>query len=94
MLKNVEWTEARDLLMDIAAPVGTENAALEKCAGRVLGFDLRAEEDVPPFDRSAYDGYAMRAGDLASASREKPVTLRITETVPAGQVPQMPVGPG
>ena len=94
MLKNAEWTEARDLLMDIAAPVGTENAALEKCAGRVLGFDLRAEEDVPPFDRSAYDGYAMRAGDLASASREKPVTLRITETVPAGQVPQMPVGPG
>ena len=71
MLKNAEWTEARDLLMDIAAPVGTENAALEKCAGRVLGFDLRAEEDVPPFDRSAYDGYAMRAGDLAARQQSR-----------------------
>ena len=94
MLKNVEWTEARDLLLSLAAPVETETVPLEKCAGRVLAFDLRAEEDVPPFDRSAYDGYAMRSSDIASADRDHPVTLRITETVAAGKVPLFAVGAG
>lgn len=94
MLNNVSWTEARDLLLSRARPVGAENAALDECGGRVLAFDLRAAEDVPPFDRSAYDGYAFRASDAAQASRERPVTLKITETVPAGSLASVPVTPG
>ncbi len=94
MLQNASWTEARDLLLNRVQPVATEDAALDTCAGRVLAFDLKAREDVPPFDRSAYDGYAFRACDTAEASRERPVVLRITETVAAGQTPRYPVGPG
>jgi len=94
MLKNASWLQARELLLGFAAPVETETAALDECAGRVLAFDLLAAEDVPPFDRSAYDGYAFRAEDTAQACRERPVTLRLTETVPAGRVPALPVGPG
>ena len=94
MLKNASWLQARDLLLDLARPVETETVALEHCGGRVLAFDLLAAEDVPPFDRSAYDGYAFRARDVAEACRERPVTLRLTETVPAGRVPALPVGEG
>ena len=94
MLTNGSWTEARDLLLRLVRPVSCETVALESCAGRVLAFDLRAEEDVPPFDRSAYDGYAFRAADTAGASEEHPVTLRLTETIPAGCVPTLPVTPG
>ena len=81
------WREARDLLLSLARETGTEETPLEECAGRVLAFDLTASGDVPPFDRSAYDGYAMRSQDLEKAGKGSPVTLRITETVPAGMVP-------
>ncbi|MBQ8094848.1 MAG: molybdopterin molybdotransferase MoeA [Clostridia bacterium] len=93
MLKNESWTAARDLLLGIAGPVNTEMISLEESAGRILAFDLKAAEDVPPFDRSAYDGYAFRAEDVKEASRENPVTLRLTGTIAAGDVGK-PVTPG
>ena len=94
MLNNAEWKAARDLLTERVLPVGTEKVPLEACAGRILGFDLKAEEDVPPFDRSAYDGYALRSEDVRTASGTNPVTLIITETIPAGKTASLPVGPG
>lgn len=94
MRNNISWTAARELLLSHVSPVETELVPLAECAGRVLGFDLTAPEDVPPFDRSAYDGYALRAADVAAACREAPVTLRLTETIPAGAVARLPVTPG
>ena len=94
MLENAFWTEARDVLLGLAKPVETEYVPLDACAGRVLAFDLKAGEDVPPFDRSAYDGYAFRAAGVADASKEHPVTLRITETVAAGKIPLYSVRAG
>ena len=94
MKSEISWVEARDMLLSLTMPVETERVPLARCAGRVLGFDLTAPEDVPPFDRSAYDGYALRAADVAEASRERPVTLQITETIPAGRVATLPVQAG
>lgn len=94
MLKNPDYIKAREILLDAAAPVGTEQAPLDDCCGRVLARDLVAEENIPAFDRSPYDGYAFRAGDTAGASREEPVTLRVLEEVPAGAVPTMTVTAG
>ena len=94
MLRDLSWTEARDLLYGLAAPVGTETADAAACGGRVLAFDLRAGADVPPFDRSAYDGYALRAADVSGASPERPVTLAVTETIPAGRTGTVPVTAG
>ena len=61
----------------------TEELPLSECSGRVLARELRAKEDVPPFDRSPYDGYAFRGEDTQSASAQSPVTLRLLEEVPA-----------
>ncbi len=93
-MEHLSYREARDLLLGRVSPVGTERVPLSGCFGRVLAEDLIAAENVPAFDRSPYDGYAFRAQDVAGASEAAPVTLRITEEIPAGAVPTKPVVPG
>ena len=88
------YTEARDALLRRVVPVGTEPVSLDECLGRVLAGDLIAAEDIPGFDRSSYDGYAFRAADLSGADSAAPVTLRITEEIPAGATPTCAVTPG
>ncbi len=87
MLRNPDYSKARDLLLSVVQPVGKESISIADCGGRVLAENICAAEHVPPFDRSPYDGYAFRSADVMQASREKPVTLEIIEEVPAGAVP-------
>ena len=94
MRSSIDHVTARDLLMARVSPVGTEQVALSLSAGRVLARDLIAAENIPPFDRSPYDGYAFRAADTEGASREHPVELTVLEEVAAGAVPTRPVTPG
>ena len=93
-MSELRYTEAIAALLRQAHPVGTERVALADCACRVLAEDVTAKANVPPFDRSPYDGYAFRAADLAGASEDRPVTLRVTEEIPAGAVPTVPVTAG
>jgi molybdopterin molybdotransferase len=74
--------------------IGTENIDLMETLNRVLAHDILSAENIPPFDRSPFDGYAMRAADLASASADQPVTLRVIAEVPAGNIPKLAVNPG
>ncbi len=94
MKKATEFTEARDMLLERVQPARTERVALCESAGRVLAKDMIAAENIPPFDRSPYDGYAFRAADTREASKEHPVTFSILEEVPAGAVPTKEVTPG
>ncbi|RSM81888.1 molybdopterin molybdenumtransferase [Amycolatopsis sp. WAC 01375] len=66
---------------------------LASAAGLVLAEDVRAGVSLPPFDNSAMDGYAVRAEDIASAA-EAPVTLPVTEDIPAGRVDITKLEPG
>ena len=91
MLKNVDYKTARDTLLQIVAPVDAEAVPLSQCGGRILASDLIAAENIPPFDRSPYDGYSFRAADVAEASQDHPVTLQILEVIPAGAVPTVTV---
>jgi len=76
-------------------PLGTETIALEDALGRVLAEDVAAAVDVPSFDRSNFDGYAVRAADTYGAQEEKPRRLTLLdEVIPTGLVPQGHVGPG
>ena len=63
----------------------TEEVELNKAGGRILAQDMVAEFNNPPFDRSPVDGYACKAEDLAGASSEHPVKLKVMEEVDAGQ---------
>lgn len=86
MLNNPHYEKARELLLHAASAVGTEGVPLSQCGGRILARKLVAQENVPAFDRSPYDGYAFRAADTAEASEAQPVTLTVVEEIPAGAV--------
>ena len=84
------WHEVIDF-----APVGIETVALESALGRVLAEDVRSEVDVPGFDRSNMDGFAVLAADTFGASEEKPVRFRLNqETIPTGVIPKEEVRAG
>jgi putative molybdopterin biosynthesis protein len=75
--------------------LGAEDVALEHALGRVLAGDVFAEVDVPAFDRSNVDGYAVRAGDTFGASEEGLIRLDLSsEEITPGVVPRHPLGPG
>ncbi len=73
-------------------PLGEETVPLAAALGRALSQDVAAPFDVPFFDRSNVDGYAVRAADTYGAMEERPRRLRISaETVAPGVVPQVEV---
>ncbi len=95
MKTNLAYQEAREFLLEQVEPLAhIERVPLSKAAGRVLAEPVCAGSDVPPFDRSPYDGYAFRAEDTRLASEDHPVTLRILEEVPAGSMWSRTVTPG
>lgn len=73
----------------------TEKWSLAEALGLALAEDVAAQVDIPPFDRSNVDGFAVRAADLVAASDLQPVRLMLNrETIACGSVPQLAVLPG
>ena len=79
--------EASDCLLNLAKPETQtiEHILLQDAFERILAEDITAKIPVPSFAKSAYDGYALRQADTATASPEHPVTLDVTEVIPAGR---------
>jgi putative molybdopterin biosynthesis protein len=76
-------------------PLEAEEVPLAEALGRILATDVTAPIDVPGFDRSNVDGFAIRAEDSFGASEDRPRTLEINpETLATGVVPRLPVRPG
>ncbi len=84
----ISFNEALDRLLETAKPLGTERTPLATSPGRVLAEDIHSDIDMPPFNKSAVDGYACRRADLPAPS------LRVLETIAAGTLPHHPIGPG
>jgi len=82
--------DALAVVLREAKPLPSEEVALDEALGRVLAEDVAADRDLPPFDRSAMDGYALRAADVAQA----PCALELVGEVRAGDAPTLTVGPG
>jgi molybdopterin molybdotransferase len=82
--------EALDIVLRETPTLPVEEVALEDALGRVLAEDVRADADMPPFDRAAMDGYALRAVDVATV----PARLRVTGEVAAGAWPDRDVAAG
>ncbi|WP_058867434.1 gephyrin-like molybdotransferase Glp [Chloracidobacterium thermophilum] len=86
--------EAQTLSLAWIAPVGVERVSLFEAVGRVLAETVHAPHDLPPFDNSAMDGYAVVAANTAGASETSPVCLEVSEQVTAGQLPQQAMSSG
>ncbi len=86
--------EAVRLILDQVHPLPGEEIPILEAGGRVLFEEVRAGRNVPPFANSAMDGFAVRWRDVAQASSENPITLRILEEVAAGYVAKRPVREG
>lgn len=76
-------------------PLGEEAVPLDASLGRVLASDIAAPIDVPSFDRSTMDGFAVRAADVAAAREHAPVRLLLNaERLACGVAPTQTVAPG
>jgi molybdenum cofactor synthesis domain-containing protein len=75
-------------------PVGAERVSLLEAHDRVLAEDIMAPIDVPPFDRSTVDGYAVRAVDTFGADEDRPVALKFCGQVSVGESPSIVVEKG
>ncbi len=75
-------------------PRGIERVALAEAFGRVLARDVVAPDDLPSFDRSTVDGYAVRAEDVGAASAGHPLELALVGEVLMGHPAPRAVGPG
>ena len=92
-----DWLGAREALDRILAgvrPLSAETRPLLDALGRVLAEEVVAEVDLPPWDNSAMDGFAVRAADVEGATAEASRVLRVVDDVPAGRFPARAVGPG
>lgn len=85
----LEVEEAWARIAAATAPLEAEDVGLDDAAGRITAADARSLVDLPPFDRSAMDGYAIRAADTAP-----PAPLRLAGAVAAGEVAAGALEPG
>lgn len=91
----ISFDEARRRLDAAVVPITrTELVSLGSAGGRVSAEDVASSIDVPPFARSAMDGYAVIAADTSGASAGAPVRLRIVDRLYTGQSPTVAIGPG
>ncbi len=84
MKRNISIDDAVTSLLSCIHPGCIETAALSDALGRVLSEDICARINLPSFNRSAYDGFALKWEETTNACTESPAAFRITETITAG----------
>jgi molybdopterin molybdotransferase len=84
--------DARALILDRISPVDVEDVDVVSAGERVLARDEKAQRAVPAFTNSAMDGVGVRAEDVAGASAEAPVTLRVVGSSLPGGAPALTAG--
>lgn len=92
MRKPIPVSEAVRLVMKHVASLGTEKVVLDQAYGRILAEPIVAKHDVPPFDRSPYDGFAIRSIDSEGASGDNRKSFRVIGEIGAGYVGDKPIG--
>ncbi|AAL80666.1 molybdopterin molybdenumtransferase MoeA [Pyrococcus furiosus DSM 3638] len=93
-LKVVSLEEAISIINSFRLEIGFEEVTLDKALGRIVAEDIYSPLDIPPFDRSTVDGYAVRAEDTFMASEANPVELKVIGEVHAGEQPSVKLSKG
>jgi molybdopterin molybdotransferase len=86
--------EARRRILEGVRPLVPIELPLAEAHGCVMAKDVMSEYDIPPFSSAIADGFAVRAADVAGASSETPVRLRVVGWALAGRPPDTTVGWG
>ena len=94
MTDMISLEEARELVLAKVAPLGSEEVPLLDVVGRVAAADLTSDIDIAPFAHSAMDGFALRADEIAGATEEAPVALKVIAEIGAGDVFSGAIAPG
>lgn len=82
----IQFDQALEIVLQNARALPTEQVSIDDSLGRVLACDVTSDMDMPPFDKSAMDGYACRREDLTDL-------LTVIEIIPAGHAPTKTVKP-
>ncbi len=82
--------EARDRILAHFSPLEETTCPLDEAAGRVLARAILADTDLPPFDNSGVDGFAVLAADVA----QTPIALPVVADIPAGKAARLTLLPG
>ncbi len=90
----LQLEEALAQILAALPPPTPERVPLSEAHGRVLSERVLASIDLPPFDNSSMDGYAVRAEDVAAARPDSPVRLRLAGRVAAGEAGSVEVTAG
>ena len=97
------FEEALKIVLGQAITLKSERVSLSESCGRILAEDIFSDMDMPPFDKSAVDGYACRMADLQIpdvgsqndlVGTQYFVSLQVVETIPAGKIPEIGIGQG
>jgi molybdopterin molybdotransferase len=78
--------DALKLILSTTPILGMEKVDIITALGRVIGENIYSPSDIPPFDNSAMDGYAVKSEDTKGASKNHPAVLTVIEDLPAGYV--------
>ena len=90
----ISYTQAvQTIIHNLPKPVPEERLALTAAHQRVLSRALTAPHDMPPFDQSLMDGYALRSRDTRKAGPERPARLTLGATLTAGEYLEQPLQP-
>ena len=86
----VSVEKALEVVLAHTPALPSEEVLLPDALGRVLAEDVSSDVDMPPFDRAAMDGYALRAEDVTAP----PAALTVAGSIRAGQYPKEALAPG
>ncbi len=90
----ISYTQSvQTIIRNLPQPLQEERLALTAASQRILSRALIAPHDMPPFDQSLMDGYALRSRDTRAAAPEHPARLTLGETLTAGEYLEQPLKP-
>jgi len=93
-MERTDLDVALEVLRSCVKPLEEESVPLQEALGRTLARDIISTEEVPAFDKSAMDGYALRGAETFGASPTDPISFRVIGEVYPGEVGDLEVCPG
>lgn len=93
-LKTIPVSEAMAIARDLPSTMPEELVKLEESYTRILSRDIHADVDIPGFDRSVMDGYAVRSSDTTGAGEAVPAMLKLVGRIVMGGTVEFSISPG